>query len=757
MKRLLPALLASVLYIYPFQAIAEDPSILFLGAYQEFQEAESNERNGELRDALNRYSSTREILEKIKISNPDWQAMVVDYRLRKAKEGVDRLRTAIDFSPQSHSSGSIDPLQKKGFEIDIPAPKISTIPKQESASGGPLVVAQFPSSPDLGIIRELAEARAEISRLRTELTTAKAEWSSAQMEVEKVKTEMVAAKSTLAQAEDSLESATNELESLKAKADLPPDKKLLKLSSRIANLESENAFLKDDRERLTGKLRRASDYIRESEGNLAKIIDDRKSVAKERDKAISRIKSLKDYEVEAATLRNENEEFKKTIATTRSDLEASFQKAKGDLEQRLAKQDSELARMVELQRINGELAVQLERTEKALSVANEEKLGKANRELLQNELEETQGRLLALRAHIEGREAKTHLLLAQLDKTTSEMARLGLNPTSTPEHETLLEEGNLLREIILTQINEQNDHLKNASDLEKRIGELQAMSNELTVHLSGLSQPDEIADASFAVVKPVEEMSGSAIPLQNAPMPVPEATPTPDVPATPTPEPEPEPEPKASEPARAVLSKRQNPVPPELPKNLKKPSSISDVDRLMADGNSLEAEKILHAMVMEAPKDPVLLTNLAIAQLNLGRNTLSITTLKKVLEIKPGDIPALMNLANAHTRLGNVVEAARILQDVLKNDPNNAIAHNYLGISYGKTRGRHLEARESFAKSVELDKNYQNAHFNLAVAYARTAPTSIELAKKHYDMARKLGAAPDASLEKMLKDVNALR
>ena len=58
------------------------------------------------------------------------------------------------------------------------------------------------------------------------------------MEVEKVKTEMVSAKSSLAQAEASLDIATKELETLRAKADLPPDEKVLKLSSRIADLES---------------------------------------------------------------------------------------------------------------------------------------------------------------------------------------------------------------------------------------------------------------------------------------------------------------------------------------------------------------------------------------------------------------------------------------------------------------------------------------------------------------------------------------
>lgn len=177
----------------------------------------------------------------------------------------------------------------------------------------------------------------------------------------------------------------------------------------------------------------------------------------------------------------------------------------------------------------------------------------------------------------------------------------------------------------------------------------------------------------------------------------------------------------------------------------------------MAAGNAIEAEKIYQSLLSASPNDPALLTKLAIAQLALGRNTLATSSLKKALDIKPGDVPASINLASAHTRLGNISEAIRTLQDVLKGDPNNSAAYNQLGITQGRARGKHLEARESFIKSIEFDKTNQNAHFNLAVSYARTAPTSLPLAKKHYNAARKLGASADPSLEAVLEGVQPAR
>ena len=756
MKRILPALLASILFISPARVIADDPSSLFLGAYQEFQSGEAFERNGEVRNALDRYSSTQEVLEKIQKSNPDWQTMVVEYRLRKAKEGIERCRSTIEQLSLPVDTPKPAPLQKKGFEIDIPAPNISTRPSQSIAAKDSPVV-NTASSTDLQLVRDVAEARTEINRLRAELETTKAQLSSSKMEVEKVKTEMVSAKSSLAQAEASLDIATKELETLRAKADLPPDEKVLKLSSRIADLESENAFLKDDRERLSGKLRRASDYIRETESNLAKVLDDRKKIAKERDQALSKVQKLKDNTDELASLRKENADLNKTLESTRADLESSFQKVKDELEQRLASHATELERMDELQRINGELAVRVENTEKVLQHALKEKSSRAQLELLNNELAETQQKLLAVRSLLEGDEQNTRLLVAQLDQTSSEVTRLGLDPNPSAEHQTLIEEGNVLRGIILSKIDQQNDRLKTVSELESKISEMQAKSNELTAELAEFSKPVEQVDASFAVVKnvgtendqpPQSEVEQSVSKPTSA-----ETSPKQTSAAVPNPSPQ------SSTPSKGVLpARRQDPVSPEIAKPAKDMAlSLAEADQLLADGKALEAEKIFQSLVEADPENVALLTKFAVAQLALNRNTLSTATLKKALAIKPGDVAASLNLANAHTRLGNVVEAAKLLQGVIENDPQNAVAYNYLGIVYGKTRGKHMDAREAFTKSVELDKKFQNAHFNLAVSHARTSPTSLDMAKKHYEIAKKLGAAPDDGLEKLLKDIEPAR
>ena len=52
---------------------------------------------------------------------------------------------------------------------------------------------------------------------------------------------------------------------------------------------------------------------------------------------------------------------------------------------------------------------------------------------------------------------------------------------------------------------------------------------------------------------------------------------------------------------------------------------------------------------------------------------------------------------------------------------------------------------------MEIDPNYSDAHYNLAVFYLEGRPPSIELARRHYFRAIELGADPDPEIEQSLK------
>ena len=53
-------------------------------------------------------------------------------------------------------------------------------------------------------------------------------------------------------------------------------------------------------------------------------------------------------------------------------------------------------------------------------------------------------------------------------------------------------------------------------------------------------------------------------------------------------------------------------------------------------------------------------------------------------------------------------------------------------------------------KAISLEPEYAEAHFNLAVFYLQRNPPAVELARRHYQRALDLGAAPDPDVAKQL-------
>jgi predicted Zn-dependent protease len=179
---------------------------------------------------------------------------------------------------------------------------------------------------------------------------------------------------------------------------------------------------------------------------------------------------------------------------------------------------------------------------------------------------------------------------------------------------------------------------------------------------------------------------------------------------------------------------------------------VEKAGTLVRERRFTDAEKIYQQLNDEYPDNPFTLSNLAVTQIHAGKITAALVALEKSLRIMPGDVFASVNLSNVYCRQGRFGEAVEILKEVIKKDPQNAVAHNYIAIALGK-QGNTREAEEFFQRSIMLNGNYSNAHFNLAVMYANTEPPSLELARKHYEMAKSLGAEPDSVMERRLDGV----
>ncbi len=150
-----------------------------------------------------------------------------------------------------------------------------------------------------------------------------------------------------------------------------------------------------------------------------------------------------------------------------------------------------------------------------------------------------------------------------------------------------------------------------------------------------------------------------------------------------------------------------------------------------------------------APDRPAALVNLATVEYRMGELDAARTHLEKAVHIDPDSAQPWTTLGVVCYEQGAYDHSLAALARAVVLDPANARAHNFLGVTLG-AKGWLLGAEAELRKSVELDPNHAGANFNLALAYLQRTPPAIELARRHYQEALRLGAAPDPLVEKKL-------
>jgi len=102
-----------------------------------------------------------------------------------------------------------------------------------------------------------------------------------------------------------------------------------------------------------------------------------------------------------------------------------------------------------------------------------------------------------------------------------------------------------------------------------------------------------------------------------------------------------------------------------------------------------------------------------------------------------------------HYRQERFDDAEKVLRQAVAINDQDFTAHNYLGIVLAAS-GKSKAGESEIIKSIEINPNYADAHFNLAVIYATGKPPAKEMAKVHYKKAIALGAPADGTLEKLI-------
>ncbi|HEY5743247.1 MAG TPA: hypothetical protein VIS99_11960, partial [Terrimicrobiaceae bacterium] len=458
-------------------AFSEDSSDLFLKAYKDFQAAEKLEREAKPQEARKKYRSAQEILEQISKASPDWQPLVVDYRLRKTQESIDRLEGAPATLPPEAPEGNLPepekekPLPEISFTPAVvsprpasPSKRVSREPVRSSAhiNDEPIGRVSAPDRELRELRRELAQARSENKELNERLLKKSAEVQSAFLEVDKTKVSVVELKSQLAQSTASLEGLKKNAASA-SEIRTGVEKEYAGISQQLTEVETENEVLQEENQRLFVKLEKAAKYIAESDAIRANLLTERKQLSEDRNKALAKVKKVKDNAAEIERVTKENKRLK-TELTDISEKTVS----KSEFE-KLAAEKNVLTRTL------AESVPRAALVEKDTAIA-----------ALKADLNTANGKMLEAQTTITRGDDQLDLLRKQLDETSGRLARVELNPL---EEKKLTLENELLRGIILRQIREQTKRDDSKRLIEQEIGTLQLNSAVVRQQLAVLGAP----------------------------------------------------------------------------------------------------------------------------------------------------------------------------------------------------------------------------------------------------------------------------
>ena len=171
----------------------------------------------------------------------------------------------------------------------------------------------------------------------------------------------------------------------------------------------------------------------------------------------------------------------------------------------------------------------------------------------------------------------------------------------------------------------------------------------------------------------------------------------------------------------------------------------------MAKGDLAGAKRDFQKVLTLAPDNAATTINLGLVAYRQKQYAEAEKLLKKAVRAQPEAGLGWLVLGVIYYDQDKLDAALAALAQAALLEPKNATVHQYLGVTVGK-KGWLSGAEDELRKAIELEPGYAEAHFNLAVFYLQRTPPSVELARRHYQKALDLGAAPDADVAKGLAE-----
>ena len=786
----------------------DDPAREYFSAYQEFQRAERLEREGRTDDAIAKFRFVATQLSQIKSQSPDWQPIVIDFRLGKTKEAIVRLEGSLesptlgpppDLPMLDGPEDILPPLESPRRPGGAAPPTISISPGDEGSTGSsaspPSVAAVSEESDDVVRLREqLRVERGRTADLEKSLQQGEADLSAAGMELEKTKVLVVDLTTKLRQVEESGAASAEISASAKEEID--------KLSAAVRDLEAAVTAANSEKDELSGRIAESAKQVEElaaragqAEARSKELEAERDTLAASRDQAVKDAEAAK-AETQTLTVRvTELEEERMQLVAARDEARKEAAEAKTALEKS--------ADLIEANRqLEGKLAEAAMQVEGMASDAKEKEQViaglQSSLDSVREELADAQSKLRDDRERFDKLQLVNDQLLKEYDEVTGALAAVQLGDVTAVEAKLIQQENEVLRGIIMRQIKEQARREQAYRLAQEEMDRLEIKSDTLNDKIIQLAKPtlelskaeqemlkspvvtvlhasNDTVTAQVEIFKPkVEDLA--AAPGEEGPEDAPQITAevvAEDAPqvevevvteagATPvagveseavaadTPpvetegDAEEEAQPSAS-PDEAGASPPEADIPPEVL------ALIAEARDQFVRGNFSAAEKLYQQFVELQPNSVVALANLGVTQFRQGKLTAAQLALEKAIAADPNDAFTLTTLGAVMIEQNRIEDSLAYLERASEVVPDDPVTLNYLGVAASQL-GQFGKAEQSLRRAITVNPEYAEAHFNLAVIYATAKPPSLALAKRHYEKALELGSGPDARLDSLLRD-----
>ena len=640
----------------------EDPSEIFLKAYLSAQQGEKLERQDRFKTALAKYRFAGSLIEELRKSHAQWQPAVVEYRGHKISESILRLQERIGRQTQLNASASslpdIAPAAPESDAWSEPGPEALAPQISEAVTDRPRDSTIKSSTKNLR--DKVTELQAALNQSRGDLDTARREKEVVDARLKETNSKLERTQNDLDDAKKSEGQAHEQLAQLQQSVNLPGNTESNEPQQLLAELaQLKGAVAAADQAR--------TDAEKQRDDTQAKFADASNHIValqRERDEAVSQLKSTKESEQRFESLVTEKNDLQQKLAIAEekvrklsdgdpktSEKLAEMERQTTQLKQQLTETEN---RNHYLAARAAELDVELEHAGTELQAAK--LIGEDSSQLVrENEL--LRNIVVRERQEEARRDEARKLVLAELDrlKVRSELLNKEIEFLAQPITKLTTEELALFRQPVVAISNEKPGVLKMNFVFEKKstpeVGKSSATATPAT--------PNDFQEVAIAARKNVEQGKYRT----------------------------------AEKQYQTVLTKD--------PKNLDALSNLGVV--YFRTGKIRSAESTLKKALALAPNDDFVLTTLGIVHYRQSRFDQALKELRKAIEINPNSATAHNYLGITASQKGRQEEAEKEMLQAIAKDPNYADAHFNLAVILVTTQPSSRElAREHYARATAL-------------------------------------------------------